>query len=107
MDGRQSEQLKRLRGRRSPERVIGPLLGTRLFSNMSDLLPLDEEKHADAAKTIKLLQDIKSCSEQLIRAGRETLRPKINDIPTFDGTTLALLGITSGTYLGFKLQKDK
>jgi len=29
------------------------------------------------------------------------------ELPTFDGTTLALLGITSGTYLGFKLQKDK
>jgi hypothetical protein len=29
------------------------------------------------------------------------------ELPTFDGTTLALLGITSGTYLGFKLQKEK
>jgi hypothetical protein len=75
-----AEQLKRLRGRRSPERVIGPLLGTRLFQNMSDLLPQDAEKHSDSAKTVKLLQDIKSCSEQLIRAGRESLRPKINDV---------------------------
>ena len=75
-----AEQVKRLRGRRSPERVIGPLLGTRLFSNMSDLLPLDAEEHTDATKTIKLLQDIKACSEQLIRSGRESLRPKINDI---------------------------
>jgi hypothetical protein len=29
------------------------------------------------------------------------------ELPTFDGTTLALLGITSGTYLGFKLQKSQ
>ena len=29
------------------------------------------------------------------------------ELPTFDGTTLALLGITSGTYLGFKLQKNQ
>ena len=75
-----AEQLKGLRGRRSPERVIGPLLGTRLFTNMSDLLPQDAEKKTDAAKTIKLLQDIKACSEQLIRTSRESLRPKINDI---------------------------
>ena len=75
-----AEQLKGLRGRRSPERVIGPLLATRLFLNMSDLLPQDAEQHIDAAKTIKLLQDIKSCSEQLIRTSRESLRPKINDI---------------------------
>ena len=26
------------------------------------------------------------------------------DLPVFDATTLALLGIASGTYLGFKLQ---
>ena len=75
-----AEQMKRLKGRRSPERVIGPLLGTRLFQSMSDLLPQDAEKHTDPAKTVKLLQDIKSCSEQLIRAARETLRPKIDDI---------------------------
>ena len=29
------------------------------------------------------------------------------ELPTFDATTLALLGITSGTYLGFKLQKSQ
>jgi hypothetical protein len=80
-----TEQLKRLKGRRSPEKVIGPLLGTRLFQNIADLLPQDAEKHTDTAKTVKLLQDIKSCTEQLIRSGRESLRPKINDI-TFENT---------------------
>src|SRR5262249_33604528 len=29
------------------------------------------------------------------------------ELPTFDATMLALLGITSGTYLGFKLQKNQ
>jgi hypothetical protein len=29
------------------------------------------------------------------------------ELPTFDTTTLALLGVTSGTYLGFKLQKTQ
>ena len=29
------------------------------------------------------------------------------DLPTFDGITLALLGITSGTYLGLKLQQTQ
>ena len=75
-----AEQLKGLRGRRSPERVIDPLLATKLFQGMSDLLPQDDQKRTDSAKTVKLLQDIKSCTEQLIRSGRESLRPKINDI---------------------------
>jgi hypothetical protein len=75
-----AEQLKGLRGRRSPERVIDPLLATKLFQSMSDLLPQDAEKRTDSAKTVKLLQDIKTCTEQLIRSGREALRPKINDI---------------------------
>jgi hypothetical protein len=78
-----AEQLKGLRGRRSAERVIDPLLGTKLFQSMSDLLPQDAEKRTDPPKTIKLLQDIKACTEQLIRSGRESLRPKINDI-TFE-----------------------
>jgi hypothetical protein len=74
------EQQRRLRGRRSPERVIGPLLRTSLFQNISDLLPQDAEKRIDPVKTVKLLQDLKDCSIKLIRAGRENLRPKINDI---------------------------
>jgi hypothetical protein len=60
--------------------VIDPLLATKLFQSMSDLLPQDAEKRIDSAKTVKLLQDIKTCTEQLIRSGREALRPKINDI---------------------------
>jgi hypothetical protein len=32
---------------------------------------------------------------------------KYRELPTFDGTMLALMGITSGTYLGFKLQDSK
>src|SRR2546423_1388430 len=75
-----AEQRKRLRGRRAPERVIGPLLATRTLLNIGDLLPQDAEKHTDLVKTVKLLQEVKSCSEQLIRAAKETLRPKINDI---------------------------
>jgi hypothetical protein len=75
-----AEQLKRLKGHRVPDRVIGPLLGTGLFLSLKDSLPQNAEKQPDLPKTIKLLQDIKTCAEQLIRAGRETLRPKINDI---------------------------
>jgi hypothetical protein len=75
-----AEQRKLLRGRRAPERVIGPLLATRTLLIISDLLPQDAEKHVDQSKTIKLLEEVKSCSEQLIRAAKETLRPKINDI---------------------------
>jgi len=32
---------------------------------------------------------------------------KYRELPTFDPTMLALMGITSGTYLGFKLQEPK
>lgn len=76
----ENEQKRLLRGRRSPEKVIGPLLATTVFTDLSDLLPQDAEKNTDISKTSKLLQDIKLCSEQLIRAGRDTLRLKINDI---------------------------
>ena len=74
------EQRKRLRGRRAPERVIGPLLATRTLLSIGDLLPQDAEKHTDLVKTVKLLQEVRSCSEQLVRNAKETLRPKINDI---------------------------
>jgi hypothetical protein len=75
-----AEQRRLLRARRSPEKVIGPLLATRLLLNIGDLLPQDANKHADFSRTIKLLQDVRSCSEELIRTSREALRPKINDI---------------------------
>lgn len=75
-----AEQMKRLTGHRVPERVMGPLLGTSLFASLNDLFPKDAQKQTDVPQTIKLLQDIKSCAEQLIRNGRENLRPRINDI---------------------------
>lgn len=75
-----AQQRRWLRGRRVPERVIGPLLATNTLLSIGDLLPQDAQKRPDLAKTVKLLQEVKSCSEQLIRSAKETLRPKINDI---------------------------
>jgi hypothetical protein len=73
-------KLHALEGRRIPEKVIGPLLETTLFGNLRDSLPQDNEKRPDIPKTLKLLQDIKDCSQQLMRAACDRLRPKINDI---------------------------
>lgn len=75
-----AEQRRRRLGRRLPEGVIGPLLGTNALLSISDLLPQDAQKHPDLAKTVKLLREVKSCAEQLIRGAEETLRPKVNDI---------------------------
>lgn len=69
-----------LKGRRAAERVIGPLLQTVVLGELRDLLPQDNQKQPDTAKTLKLLQDVRDCSDQLVRTARDRLRPKINDL---------------------------
>jgi len=90
----ETEQLRRLRGRRAPEKVIGPLLEISIFTDLSDFLPHDDPTHIDISKTLKLLPDIRACSEQLIRATRDSLHPKINDI-VFDSLTALNSGSAS------------
>jgi hypothetical protein len=90
----ETEQLRRLRGRRAPEKVIGPLMETSVFTDLSDLLPHDNPTHIDISKTLKLLEDITACSEQLVRATRDNLHPKINDI-VFDSLTALNSGSAS------------
>jgi hypothetical protein len=80
------ERIRLLKGRRSPERVIGPLLQTSVFADLRDLLPQDSQKQPDVPKTLKLLQDVRGCSDQLVRTARSGLRPKINDL-IFDNIT--------------------
>ena len=76
----------KLRGRRAQERVIPALLQTNLFDNLRDLLPVvDPQKQVDVSRTLKLLEDVRQCSQELIRAARDKLRPKINDL-VFDNT---------------------
>src|SRR5262249_14407958 len=70
----------KLRGRRAQERVIPALMQTNLFEILRDLLPLDAQKQADNSRTLKLLEDVRQCSQQLIRAARDKLHPKINDL---------------------------
>jgi hypothetical protein len=69
-----------LKGRRAPERVLGSLLQTSDFSELQDLLPQNDQKQMDVAKTLKLLQDVRDCSEKLVRTAQDHLRPKINDL---------------------------
>ncbi|HWX17653.1 MAG TPA: hypothetical protein VNY07_13795 [Chthoniobacterales bacterium] len=76
----QSLRFRSLKGRRAPERVIGPLFQTVLFADLRDLLPQDNQKLPDIPKTLKLLEDVRECSQQLIRAARDRLHPKINDL---------------------------
>jgi hypothetical protein len=73
-------RIRLLKGRRSPERVIGPLLQTSVFTDLRDLLPQDSQKQPDITKTLKLLEDVRVCSDQLVRTARSGLRPKINDL---------------------------
>ncbi len=77
------EKLNKLKGHRAPESVIGPLLTTTLFSR---LLPQDGQKPPDIPKTLKLLQDVRLCVQQLLRPARDHLRPKINDL-VFENVT--------------------
>jgi len=76
----QSVREHKLRGRRAQERVIPALLQTNLLETLRDLLPLDPQKQVDVPKTLKLLEDIRQCSQDLIRSARDKLHPKINDL---------------------------
>jgi hypothetical protein len=79
-------RIQLLKGRRAPERVIEPLFQTAVFANLRDLLPQDGQKQPDVPKTLKLLQDVRACSDQLVRTARDRLCPKINDL-VFDNIT--------------------